>query len=117
MQAGDADPDPGRERRLNGQRRARLIRAIDHSLRRRILRLLLDEGQQRSPVQMSKALAVPLGSASYHVRVLHQLHAVKPSGRRQVRGALQRFYETTIEDDPPIETLLEETREIDEADT
>lgn len=97
------------------RRRIDLIRAIDHPLRRRILRLLLDQGAQRSPVQMSKAITVPLGSASYHVRVLHRLHAVEPAGKKQVRGALQRFYRTTIEDDPPIEALLEETREADDA--
>jgi hypothetical protein len=57
-----------------------------------------------------------LGSVAYQVRVLHRLVAVKPTGERHVRGAIQRFYESTIEDDPPIEALLEETREADEAE-
>jgi len=30
------------------------------------------------------------------------------------RGAVEHLYESTIEDDPPIETLLAETKEFDE---
>jgi hypothetical protein len=101
-------------------RRAAQIKAIDHPLRRCILRAYLSEGGRLSPAQISrglraKGLTVRLGSVAYQVRVLHRLSAVKPTGERQVRGAVQRFYETTIEDDPPIEALLEETREGDEA--
>jgi DNA-binding transcriptional ArsR family regulator len=103
------------EKRDNGRRRAELISALNHSSRRRILRLLLDRGRRFSSVEMAKELAMPLGETSYHARILRDLHAVKRAGTRQVRGAIQRFYAVAIEDDPPIETLLEETRETDEA--
>lgn len=104
----------------HSQRRAAQIKAIDHPLRRCILRAFLNEGRKLSPVQISRGLTAsgltaPLGSVAYQVRVLHRLSAVKPTGERQVRGAVQRFYESTIENDPPIETLLEETRQGDEA--
>jgi hypothetical protein len=104
----------------HSRRRAAQIKAIDHPLRRCILRAFLTEGGALSPVQISRGLTArgltaQLGSVAYQVRVLHRLSAVKPTGERQVRGAVQRFYESTIENDPPIEALLEETQEGDEA--
>jgi DNA-binding transcriptional ArsR family regulator len=99
----------------NGQWREELIGALNHPTRRRILRLLLDRGQRLSPVEMARKLKTALGETSYHVRILCDRHAVKAAGTRQVRGAMQRFYEAAIEEDPPIEALLEETRETDEA--
>jgi DNA-binding transcriptional ArsR family regulator len=99
----------------NGQRREELITALNHLTRRRILRLLLDRQQRLSATEVAEELDMPLGDASYHVGILRDLRTVKRVGRRQVRGALQRFYKATIEDDPPIETLLEETRKTDEA--
>jgi len=107
---GGRDADDG-----NGDRRAELISALNHPSRRQVLRLLLDRGQRLSPVEMARELVLPLGAVSYHVKLLADRHALKPAGTRQVRGAVQRFYEVMIEDDPPIETLLEETREADEA--
>lgn len=118
MPSGDAGESPVEgesEGREESQRRAQLISAIDHPLRRRILRLLLDEDVPLSPVQMAETLTALLGSVAYHVRVLRRLGAVEPVGERRVRGAIQRFSRTTIENDPPIEKLLEETREADEA--
>lgn len=115
MVGGGKDPDD--EKMGDGCRRAALIGALNHSARRRILRLMLDRGQRLSPVEAAREFDMPLGEVSYHVRILHDRHAVKRAGTQQVRGAIQRFYEATIEDDPPIEALLEETREADEAKT
>ena len=104
----------------HSRRRAAQIKAIDHPLRRCILRAFLNDGGGLSPVQISRrlttrGLTAHLGSVAYQVRVLHRLFALKPAGKKQVRGAVQRFYESTIENDPPIEALLGETREADEA--
>jgi DNA-binding transcriptional ArsR family regulator len=98
-----------------GRRRADLISAIDHPSRRRMLRTLLDGGERLSSVELARELSLSLGDASYHVRVLHCLRAVKPAGKRRVRGAIQRFYRATVENDPPIEALLDETRAFDES--
>jgi DNA-binding transcriptional ArsR family regulator len=114
MAGEDGEPGDGSS---HGKRRAALIRAINHPLRRRMLRLLLDLRQRLSPVEMARALGLTVSDTSYHARVLCNLGAVAPAGERQVRGALQRFYEAAIEDDPPIETLLEETREFDERES
>lgn len=115
MASGDTGPEE--EAGYNGQRREALISALNHPTRRRILRLMLDRKQRLSATEIASELDMPLGDASYHGGLLHDLGAVRPAGTRQVRGALQRFYEATIEDDAPIETLLEQTRELDDAYT
>lgn len=108
-----ADRGEGREQ-PDGQDRVDLISAIDHPVRRRILRRLHDCRKPRSPSRLGRELDEHLGTAAYHVRVLESFGAVEQTGEQQVRGAIERFYASTIEDDPPIETLLEETREADE---
>lgn len=105
-----------RPKKPDGWRRALLIKAIAHPVRRRILRKMTGEGGPISPVQLSKKLAIPLGMVVYHANVLGTCGAVEPAGERQIRGAIEHFYETTIKNDPPIEALLEETREADEED-
>ncbi len=100
----------------DGRRRASLIAAIVHPLRRRILRVIADAGKPLSPVQVSRMLRIPLATVGYHTRVLRRCGAVEPAGEQQVRGAIEHFYDTTIKDDPPIEALLEETRAVDEED-
>jgi DNA-binding transcriptional ArsR family regulator len=105
-----------RKRRKNshGEDRADLINAIAHPLRRRILRVLGDRREQSSPTKIAKGFGLHVGLVGYHVRVLQELGAVKLTDEQMVRGAVEHFYETTIDDDPPIETLLEETREVDD---
>jgi DNA-binding transcriptional ArsR family regulator len=110
--------DTGEDREAgkpNGAWRADLIKAIDHPLRRRVLRLLGDRDEPLSPAQMAEELDFSLSMTAYHIRILYELRAVARAGRRQVRGALQRFYKSKVKDDPPIATLLEETREVDDA--
>lgn len=117
---GDAGSDPkkdqsdGKRDKPDGQWRADLIKAIDHPLRRRMLRLLNEREEPLSSMQMADELGISLSITAYHVRILHELRAVVRAGKRQVRGALQRFYKSKVKADPPIETLLEETREVDE---
>jgi DNA-binding transcriptional ArsR family regulator len=106
-------PRAGRKR-PNGDRRASLISAIDHPLRRRILRQIRDCGEARSPVQLAQELGASLGTVSYHVKVLSGFDALRKTGEQQARGAVEHFYESTIENEPSIEALLEETREADD---
>jgi len=106
-----------RRKEPSSKQRANLIWAIAHPLRRRILRAIADGGESLSPAQVARELGLPIGTVAYHARILWRFGAVEPAGEQQVRGAVEHFYDTTIEDDPPIETLLEETREVDEEDT
>lgn len=100
--------------RPDGAQREAIIRAIGHPLRRRVLRVLIDEGEPRSPAQIREILDLSLNAVAYQMRVLRRLGAVTAVGSRQVRGAIERFYLPAIEGDYPIEALLEETREWDE---
>jgi DNA-binding transcriptional ArsR family regulator len=106
-----------RRRGPDGRRRADLIVAISHPVRRRVLRVLHDGDEPRSPIQITRELPLPLGMVAYHTLVLRRCGAVKLAGEQMVRGAVEHFYETTIKGDPPIETLLEETRETDDEDS
>jgi DNA-binding transcriptional ArsR family regulator len=102
--------------RAHDERRASLVAAIAHPVRRRILRAIASAEEARSPAQMAKASSLPLAMIVYHIRVLGRLGAIKPAGERQARNAIEHFYDSTIEGDPRIETLLEEKRELDEED-
>jgi DNA-binding transcriptional ArsR family regulator len=103
-----------KKREKPGWHRANLINAIAHPLRRRILRLLADRGEQSSPARIGKEFHLQVGMIGYHMRVLEELGAVELTDEGMVRGAVEHFYKTTIASDPPIEALLEETREVDD---
>ena len=106
--------DSRRRRRASGGSRGDMLLAISNPLRRRILRKVAEHGEPTSPSQLSDELGGPLGMVAYHVRVLWRLGALSPAGEQRVRGAVEHFYTSTIENDPPIEALLEETRKEDE---
>lgn len=111
-----SDGGKRRPKKGGGQERADLIAAIAHPARRRVLRALLDGGVPSSPARLAVALELPVGSVGYHVRVLREFGAVSLDSEEMVRGAVEHFYVATIEDDPPVEALLEETRAFDEGD-
>ena len=115
--SGGKGDKPKRSRRRKGgpaRPRGDILLAIAHPLRRQILRRLSERGEPVSPIQLADDLKGPLGKVAYHVRVLWRLGALSAAGEQQVRGAVEHFYVSTIENDPPIETLLEETRKEDE---
>ena len=112
---GGLDERRRRERRRKGNRQVQLIRALDHELRRAILRTLNDSKEPMSPNGISKVLRRNLSNVSYHMSVLRQLGAVAEVAQGPVRGALEHFYSPTIEGNTPILALLEETREVDDA--
>lgn len=105
-----------RRKKSNGRRRAHMICVIAHPLRRRILRVIADGGESCSPAQIAEVLGLPVDTVGYHIKILWRFGAVEPVGEQQVRDATEHVYDSTIEDDPPIETLLDETREVDEED-
>lgn len=111
---GAGKPKGPRRRRKIARPRGDILLAIAHPLRRRILRKLAEREEPMSPIQLADELGGPLGKIAYHVRVLWRLGAMSAAGEQQVRGAVEHFYMSTIEDDPPIETLLEETKKEDE---
>jgi DNA-binding transcriptional ArsR family regulator len=71
----------------------RLVKALGHPLRQRILRQLRDEPV--SPSQLSEALGEPLGNVSYHVKILAECEAIELVRTTPVRGAVEHFYRAT----------------------
>ena len=93
---------------------AALITALNHPLRRKILRALV-EGEAASATNLSELLDIRLGNIAYHMKVLTELKVLWLSGTQQVRGAQERFYRSALNSKPEwARTALEETRKQDE---
>jgi DNA-binding transcriptional ArsR family regulator len=73
-----------------------LFTALGHPLRRRILRKMIEEGEEVSPRELAADLDEPLSALSYHVRVLAECEAIKLVRMRQIRGSTQHFYRPAI---------------------
>jgi len=74
-----------------------LLIALRHPLRRQILRTMAAQ-DPISPRQISDELREPLSNVSYHVRVLADCGAVTLVDTAPVRGSMQHFYSTAIEE-------------------
>lgn len=74
-----------------------LLIALRHPLRRQILRTMATQ-DPISPRQISDELREPLSNVSYHVRVLADCGAVTLVDTEPVRGSMQHFYSSTIEE-------------------
>lgn len=70
---------------------ARVVKALSHPTRRRILDLL-QHRELASPVELAQELGIPLGTVSYHVRRLDQLGFIELARRTQRRGAVEHHY-------------------------
>jgi DNA-binding transcriptional ArsR family regulator len=69
----------------------RLIKALAHPLRVRILSIL-ESREMASPNEMAEELGVSLGVMSYHVRRLHALGFLELVKRTPRRGAIEHHY-------------------------
>src|SRR5215210_4235751 len=69
----------------------RLVKALAHPLRVRILSVLQD--RVASPSDLADELKAPLGNVSYHVRILARLGLLKLVKKRPRRGAIEHYYE------------------------
>lgn len=68
----------------------RLVKALAHPLRVRILAIL--EDREASPSELADELAAPLGNVSYHVRILGNLNLIKLVRKKPRRGAIEHYY-------------------------
>ena len=68
----------------------RLVKALAHPLRIRILSSL--EERVASPSRLAAELDAPLGTVSYHVRILAGLGLLQLVDRKQRRGAIEHYY-------------------------
>ena len=70
---------------------ARLVKALAHPLRVRILGVL-DE-RMASPSELAEELDAPLGNVSYHVRILASLGLIRLVKETPRRGSVEHHYE------------------------
>jgi DNA-binding transcriptional ArsR family regulator len=73
----------------------RLIKALGHPLRWRLLEVLIDRGEA-SPLELSRLLDVPLATVSHHVRVLRDLRCVELMRTEPRRGAVEHYYRALL---------------------
>jgi DNA-binding transcriptional ArsR family regulator len=73
----------------------RLLKAIAHPLRHRVL-AAIDEAGEASPKAVASALGEPIGRVSHHVRVLAGLGAIELTRTEPRRGATEHFYRTAV---------------------
>jgi DNA-binding transcriptional ArsR family regulator len=76
------------------QRQSRMMKALSHPLRHRILEELNEDAS--SPSDLAVKLNEPLGNVSYHVKALAKLDAIELVGTKPVRGAVEHFYRATM---------------------
>ena len=72
----------------------RLIRALGHPVRDRILRALNE--RVASPAELAKEWGEPVVNVAYHFRVLRDCDAIELVREEQRRGALEHFYRATL---------------------
>jgi DNA-binding transcriptional ArsR family regulator len=72
----------------------RVIKALAHPLRLRILSIL--DGRVASPSEIAEELGTPLSNTSYHVRQLADLGFLKLVDRAVRRGAVEHYYSATV---------------------
>ena len=90
----------------------RLLKAISHPLRHRVL-AAIDEAGEASPKAVAVALGEPLGRVSHHVRVLARLGAIELTRTEPRRGATEHFYRAAVKryfDDNAASRLPRRTR-------
>src|ERR1700709_1791339 len=85
-----------------------VLRALGHPMRRRIMRLLLEDADATSPTQAARRLNVRLSQVSYHFRMLAEARALQLTGERPVRGSVQHFYrvDRTVAEMPMVVAVL-----------
>lgn len=71
-----------------------LARANTHPLRVSIMEVLnIDQDRTLSPKDLSVELQAPLSTVNYHVTALKHSRLVEVVKERQVRGAIEHFYQ------------------------
>lgn len=98
-----------------------LIRALNHPLRRQILRLLHSSRKPLSPTEIEERLELgddhggKLSSVSYHATVLARYRTISLVGEQQVRGAMEHFYESRVPASGWVRGVLKRLQKSDEA--
>jgi hypothetical protein len=90
-----------------------LIEALNHPIRRQLLRLLHEHREAQSPKGMSQEMTRELVNISYHARVLLDLHVIGLTRTRSVRGSIQHFYVSRVAKNNLVAVILRSTEKDD----
>lgn len=106
---------PGEEKHPSGRELSpALLHALNHPVRRQILRLLHRGGRKGlSPSDMTTLATLSLPNVSYHSRCLCEQEIVRLAHCQQVRGATERFYVSNVSTNKLVATILELTKKDD----
>jgi DNA-binding transcriptional ArsR family regulator len=74
---------------------ARLLKALAHPLRERILESITDQGEA-SPAALARELDQPLATVSHHTRVLRELGGIELTRTEPRRGAVEHYYRAVL---------------------
>lgn len=87
---------------------ARLAKALDHDLRRRIMRLSIERSAPVSPPEAAKELAGGLSNVAYHFHVLAEVEALVLTDTRSEPNVTQHFYSPNplVVEAPAVKELL-----------
>jgi DNA-binding transcriptional ArsR family regulator len=69
---------------------ARLVRALGHPLRVKILEVV--QVRNASPSELTDLLSAPLGNVAYHVRVLEKCGCIEQVATARRRGAVEHYF-------------------------
>jgi DNA-binding transcriptional ArsR family regulator len=83
--------------------------ALEHTVRRRILRRLHRNETPQTPVDLATRENCPLSSISYHARVLTSCGLISSTTSRRVRGNMQPWLVSAVREDRGICSLLAAT--------
>lgn len=93
------------------------LRALNHQVRRQILRFLHEPDGPRSPIRVAKKLGEPVNSISYHFKELLKRDIIALKKTIPARGAVEHVYASKVSRDLGIRRLLEMTRRSDQSRT
>lgn len=106
--------DPKDKKHVRGREMTpALISALDHPIRREILRLLGGQDTPISSVETAESIDTPLSGLSYHARTLWEFKVIRLSRTRQVRGSTQHFYASRVAKNKLAATILGHTEKYD----
>ena len=86
------------------------VDAVQHPLRREILRLAVEQEEKFSPTQASRALEVDLSVVSYHVKVLSDKGVLTLVSKRPTPSSVEHFYApaSSALEHPIVKVILQE---------
>lgn len=86
----------------------RILYALNHEIRRDIVKLLIHGPPQASPIRVSRSMNMKVSKLSYHFRVLHDNDLLELVDEQPKRGAVEHFYGLAphVAEDPIVQAVL-----------